>query len=306
MSLVKTEAKKAKRKKILNASDIAAWVMLLPLVIGLTVFTIIPQLQNISWTFLNMEGYRITGFAGLSNYKRILSDTAFFKTLLNTCQYVFWSMLIGFALPIILAIILNEMVYLRNSLRVLIYFPTVLPGVAVAMLWYFMYYPDASGLLNMIRNFFGMEPYVWLQDSKMPILLIVLSVPCQGAGGASIYHFSALQGVNRELYEAAIIDGAGFFRRIRVIVLPHIYGIALLFGVRQIMSVFSVMEQPLQMTGGGPNNASMTLALMSYNYGFVNVKPQLSATISVIIFLLLLIFTVIYHKLDKKIEENQM
>ena len=115
-----------------------------------------------------------------------------------------------------------------------------------------------------------------------------------------------MQGVNRELYEAAIIDGAGFFRRIRVIVLPHIYGIALLFGVRQIMSVFSVMEQPLQMTGGGPNNASMTLALMSYNYGFVNVKPQLSATISVIIFLLLLIFTVIYHKLDKKIEENQM
>lgn len=306
MSLVRTEAKKVKAKKNLNASDVAAWVMLLPLVVGLAVFTIIPQIQNISWTFLDMEGYKITGFAGLANYKRILSDTAFIKTLLNTCQYVFWSMLTGFILPIVLAVLLNEMVHLRNSLRVLIYFPNVLPGVAVAMLWYFMYYPDASGLLNMIRGFFGMEPYTWLQDSRVTILLIVLSMTWQGAGATSIYYFSALQGINRELYEAAIIDGAGFFKRIKMIVIPHISGVALLFGIRQIMAVFSVMEQPLQMTGGGPNNASMTLGLMAYNYGFVNVKPQLSATISFVMFLMLSVFTVVYNKLDKKIEENQM
>ncbi len=302
----KTNAGKQTKNRFLKPSDIGAWVLLLPIIIGLVLFTFYPQLKNIIYTFCDMEGYRITGFAGLDNYKRILSDTAFVKTLLNTCQYVFWSMLIGFGLPIVLAVLLNEMVHLRNSLRVLIYFPNILPGVATAMLWYYMYYPDASGLLNTIFGFFGAEPYVWLQDSTWTILFIVLSMTWKGAGGTSIYYFSALQGINRELYEAAIIDGAGFFTRIKTIVLPHIAGIALLFGVRQIIAVFSVMEQPLQMTGGGPNNASMTLSLMSYNYGFINVKPQLSATIGIIMFMLLFVFTIIYNKLDKKIEENQM
>ena len=124
-------------------------------------------------------------------------------------------------------------------------------------------------------------------------------------GATTIYYFAALQGVNRELYEAAVIDGAGFFRRLRTVAFPHISKISLLFLVRQIIGVFSIMEQPLQMTDGGPNNASMSLGLQSYKYAFVQNKPQLAMALSVIMFLILCIATIFYFKMDKKLSENE-
>ena len=96
-----------------------------------------------------------------------------------------------------------------------------------------------------------------------------------------------LRHFSRELYEAAIIDGAGFFRRIKTITMPHIAGISLLFLVRQIIGVFSVMEQPLQMTDGGPNGASTSLGLLAYRYGFVSIKPDFAMAVGVIMFLIL-------------------
>ncbi len=306
---MKIRAIKTKKKKKLlgfTGSDAGAWLLLLPFVIGLIVFGIIPKVQGIYWSFFNMNGYQVKDFVGLENYKRVVTDTAFVQTLGNTFKYVFWSLILGYGLPIVLAILLNEMVKFRNTLRVFVYFPCILPGVAISMLWYFMYYPDASGLLNTLLSYIGVEPYVWLQDSRWTIFFIILSSTWSGAGGTAIYYFSALQGVNRELYEAALIDGAGFFARLRTVTFPHISGIALLFVVRQIMSVFSIMEQPMQMTGGGPNNASMSLGLLSYRYGFVNIKPQLAMAVGVIMFLIIGVVTCFYYILNKKVEENQM
>lgn len=304
---VKTITKNNNKKRLrFTKSDFGAWILLLPFVVGLAIWCIIPLVQGIYWSFFNMTGYKVNDFAGLDNYRRVLSDTAFVQTLINTFKYVLWSTVLGYALPIILAVVLNEMVHFRNSLRVIVYFPCVLPGVAVTMLWYFMYFPDASGLLNTLLSHIGVEPYVWLQDARWTIFLIILSSTWQGAGGTAIYYYSALQGVNHELYEAALMDGAGFFYRLKIVTLPHISGIALLFLVRQIISVFSIMEQPMQMTGGGPNNASMTLGLLSYRYGFVNVKPQLAMAVGVIMFLILAVFTCFYFYLNKKVEDNQM
>ncbi len=286
--------------------DIAGWMLLIPAVVIVLVFNIIPKVQCIMWSFFDMNGYKLTEFVGLDNYIRVLSDTAFLKTLWNTCQYVFWSILFGYFLPIIVAVLMNEIVHMRNTLRIMVYFPTALPGIAVSMLWYFVFYPSEAGMLNTLLGHLGVGPFVWLQDARYTIPLIILSSTWAGAGATSIYYFSALQGVNRELYEAALIDGAGFFRRLRTVAFPHISGIALLFLVRQIISVFSIMEQPMQMTGGGPNNASLSLGLLSYRYGFVSIKPQLSMALGVIMFLILLVATFFYYRLDKKVEDNQM
>lgn len=249
-----------------------------------------------------MQGYTIGEFVGIENYRRVLSDTMFLRTLWNTCLYVFWSLVIGFVLPIVMAVILNELVHMRNSMRVMAYFPSVLPGVAVMLLWYLMYYPDQGGLLNMLLGKMGMEPYVWLQDANWNILYIIISMTWSGAGATVIYYFAALQGVKRELYEAAVIDGAGFFRRFWTVTFPHISGVVLLFLISQIINVFSVMEQPLQMTDGGPNGSSMTLGLLSYQYGFVSIKPQFAMAVGVIMFLILIVFTAFYFALNKKVE----
>ncbi len=287
-----------------NSQDFSAWLLLLPAVLCIYLFVIRPQVMGIYWSFFDMKGYKVQNFVGLANYRQVISDTMFVKTMWNTFQYVLWSLVLGFLLPIFVAVILNELVHARNLFRFCTYFPAVLPAMAVSLLWYLMYYPDQGGLLNMIGSRFGLQPYAWLQDSKNTIKLIVLSMTWNGCGSTAIYYFASLQGVSRELYEAAIIDGAGFIKRFITVTVPHMSGIALLFLVQQIIGVFSIMEQPMQMTDGGPNGASNTLGLLAYKYGFVSIKPQLAMAVGVIMFLILMVFTLFYFYLDKKIERD--
>ena len=304
--MFRTASKKTGRSRksiwVPTKRDVSAWMLILPALLLVYLCILRPQILGTYWSFFDMKGYKVQEFVGLDNYKTVIADSMFLKTLLNTCKYVLWSIVIGYFLPIVIAIFLNEIVHFRNTCRVLIYFPSILPVAGVMLLWYLIYYPDAGGLLNMLGGALGMEPYEWLQDGKWTILYIVISMTWSGCGSSVIYYFAALQGVSRELYEAAIIDGAGFIRRIRTITLPHIAGISLLFLVRQIIGVFSVMEQPLQMTDGGPNGASTSLGLLSYRYGFVNIKPDLAMAVGVIMFLILAVVTCFYFYLDKKIE----
>lgn len=281
----------------------SGWLLLLPAALVLYFFVIRPTFLGAYWSLFNMKGFKVTNFVGLDNYKRVITDMAFMKNLWNTCQYVLWSIVLGYPLPIILAVLLNEAVHLRKTFRFLIYFPGILPGVAVSLLWFFVLSPDQGGLFNQILANFGMEPYGWLQDGNWTIFYIILSMTWSGCGGTAIYYFAALQGVSRELYEAAIMDGAGFMRRFWVVTLPCIYNISLLFLVRQIIGVFSVMDQVMQMTDGGPNGASMTLGLQIYRYAFVDYRPQFAMALGMVMFFLMIGFTIFYFYMDKKLSE---
>ncbi len=287
-------------------SDFSAWLLLLPAVLCIYFFILRPQIMGFYWSFFDMRGFNVEEFVGFDNYKRVLSDTAFLKTFANTWMYVLWSIVVGFIIPFVIALIMDELMHFRNFTRILVYLPAVMPVAAVSLLWYFVYYPDESGLLNSIIVKLGGSPYSWLQDARFTILYIIITMTWAGMGGTAIYYFSGLQGVNRELYEAAVIDGAGFFKRIFTITVPQMSGMLILFFIRQIIAVFNVLEQPMQMTGGGPNNASITLGLLNYRYGFVLHRPQFAMALGVIMFLILSVFTVIYFIVDKKLEENRM
>ena len=117
----------------------------------------------------------------------------------------------------------------------------------------------------------------------------------RGFGSAMLIYLAALQGINRDLYEAASIDGAGFFRKIWYVQVPCIKSLMGLMLIRQIISVFQVMQEPLAMTSGGPNNASMSLMLNSYYYGFRYFEAGRSMAVGTITFLILAVLTVIYQ-----------
>lgn len=284
--------------------NIIGWIFLLPALFCIYFLVFRPTAMGVIWSFFNMKGYTVTNFIGFDNYKRILTDTLFLKILSNTVKYVVISLLISFSLPIFMAVCLNETRQFRDTFRFFTYMPYILPGVASYLLWYFIYYPNSGGLLNMLLSCFGIEPYGWLQDPNFTILYIVISMAWGSVGGTTIYYYAAIQGINPDLFEAAIIDGAGFFRRIKDVVLPQIANVILLMLVTHIIGIFSVMEQPMQMTDGGPNNASMTLGLLSYRYGFVNFKPQLAMAVGSVMFVILVFFTSFYFHLNKKAEEN--
>ena len=119
-----------------------------------------------------------------------------------------------------------------------------------------------------------------------------------------LIYLAALQGVNRELYEVALLDGAGFFKRIIKITIPQISGVMLVNFVMQIIGVFQIMEQPLAMTGGGPNGASMSLGLLGYRYAFQNYKVGNALALNVVMFLMLIVLTIFYFAVKNKVEQD--
>ena len=135
------------------------------------------------------------------------------------------------------------------------------------------------------------------------IPLIVMTMTWKGFGGTAIMYLASLQGVNQELYEAAIMDGAGIFKRIFHITLPSIYPIISLMFIMQIIGVFQVMYEPMMMTSGGPNNASMSLLLLGYQYGFTYMKAGHSMAVSSITFVIILALVMVYFRVQKHLEK---
>ena len=300
--------KKIKRKNSRTVTrfvnQFSMWILLIPAVFVLYFYVWRPQVMGVVWSFFKMKGYTPTDWIGITNYVNVVTNTEFIKVLLNTVKYVVFSFFIGYFPPILLAVMINEMVRTKNFFKTYIYLPTILPMVAVTLIWYLIYYPDSSGFLNSFLVNMGLKPYAWLNDSKVTIILIVIAMTWKGCGGSMLLYFSALQGVNTELYEAAMIDGAGMLKRFRHITLPQISGTMLICVVTQIIGVFQTTEEVMTMTDGGPNGASITLGYQLYKYGFVSGRVGEALALGNIMFLILIIMTCFYFVLNKKVEQN--
>ena len=278
----------------------------MPMIVILYLFVWRPTVLGAVWSFFRMRAYTVLDFCGFDNYVKVLTHTQFVPMLINTVKYVFWSFVIGFLPPLFIAIMINEMVHFKNAFRVIIYIPAVIPGIAAMLMWYFIYYPDKTGLLNMVLAKFGMQPHRWLNDPNFTIIGIIIYTTWKSFAGTMLLYYAALQGVSTELYEAALIDGAGPFKRLWNVTRPAIEGLLLLNVVRQIIGVFQIMQEPLAMTGGGPDGASTSLSYQLYQYGFNSGGKGTgqAMALGMIIFLILIVFTVFYFWLNRKVEDR--
>ena len=127
-----------------------AWLLLIPSFYALYIVMWKPVVTGAYMSLFETRGYDLVKFVGIKNYVTVLKDPIFIQTLFNTLKYVFWSIIIGFFLPIFVAIALNEIVHLKNLFRTLVYFPVLVPMVAASLIWYFMYLPGERGVLNML------------------------------------------------------------------------------------------------------------------------------------------------------------
>jgi multiple sugar transport system permease protein len=282
--------------------NMMAWLLAVPALIVFIVYIWQPVVAEVYESFFHLQGFTTTNFVGLQNFKDAVQDTAFVQTLLNTVLYVLWSLLIGWPIPIITALLINEMRRFQGFFKFAVYFPAMIPSVASGMLWEFLYDPSNSGLLNMIFHGIGLPTSQFLQNGHMTIPLIVVSMTWGGFGGSTLLYLASLQGVNKELYEAAAIDGAGILRRVWHVALPQIAHIILLLVVLQVIGVFQTYVQPLVMTGGGPNNASTTLLLQSYFDAFRYFQVGKSMAIGVITLVLLIGLSFVYFRIQRKLD----
>jgi len=283
--------------------DIAGWMIMLPALLLFTFFIWEPLLASVVMSFFSAKGIRLEKFVGFQNYIEVLQHPDFKAAFSNTFVYTFWSLVIGFLVPIFLAIIINEIIHLKGFFRISVYLPNVIPGLAVAIMWTFIYRAGKTGLLNIILGNLGVPPQAWLTKAHLVIPLIVIFMTWRSAGATTLIYLAGLQGIDPELYEAAAIDGAGLWARLRYITVPQIYNLARTLLILQIISVFQVLYEPLILTNGGPNNASTSLMLLVYKYAFEKFDYSKAAAVSVIIAIILILLTALYNKLVK---ENEM
>jgi len=283
--------------------NFSGWVLLLPTIFLLCFVVLKPMIMGIVNSFYELVGFTPKEFIGLENYIQVIKDTKFLGTIRNTVTYVICSLIIGLPLPFLCAIMLNEMVFGKSFIRISTYLPAVIPAVAVSLIWTNMYMEGHGGLLNMLLGCFGAEPRQWLMNKSLTIPLIIISSTWQGFGSTILYYYAIIQSVNTELYDAARIDGAGILSRAKNVIMPHMLPIFILMAIKQIIGVFQILDAPLVMTGGGPNGASTSLALLGYQYAFQFNQTGKSLAVNMISFIMLVGLTFVYFKIEKKFSE---
>ena len=279
--------------------EFGGWVFIIPSFILFAFFVWEPMLYGVVLSFSKLRAFDIVGFAGLENYRYVFSHPYFAKALLNTVQYAFWSLIIGYLVPIIVAIILNEVVHAQRFFKFVAYFPALVPAVAALLMWQFLLTPGQEGIINSILSQLGIAPLQFLQNPNWTIPLLIMTLTWKSAGSTTMVYLASLQGINGELYEAASLDGAGVWSKLRYITLPGIFNTARLMLIMQIISIFQILYEPKVMTGGGPNNASLSLMYLSYQFAFDKIQFNYAAVVGIVVSVILLILTAIYMKLVK-------
>jgi len=280
--------------------NISGWLLLLPPLILFSFFVWVPLLESVRLSMYEANGMSLIRFVGFQNYIDVFQHPDFLPALKNTFTYTIWSLIIGFFIPIILAIIINEIRAGKSFVKMSVYLPNVVPGMAMVFLWAFIFRPGETGILNILLDKIGVGPQPWLTHPAWTIPLIVLVLTWKGAGATTLLYIAGLQGVDSELYEAAIIDGAGIFKRLRYITIPSIFNLARVLLILQVIAVFQILYEPLVMTNGGPNNASISIMQLVFKFAFERFDYPKAAAVSVIISVILVILTALYFKINKR------
>ncbi|MCL2050462.1 MAG: sugar ABC transporter permease [Lachnospiraceae bacterium] len=277
-----------------------SWLIMLPGIVLFAFFLWVPLIQSIRMSLYRTRNVELVEFIGFNNYLSVFRNPDFHQAIANTFTYTFWSLMIGFLVPIFMAIVIGETVRGRGFFRTAAYIPNVLPGLAAVLLWSAFFSAERTGVINILLGYLGFERMAFLSEAHLVIPLIVVTATWKGAGATALIYMAGLAGINPELYEAATIDGAGVLKRIRYITIPAIFNLGSTLLILQIIAIFQIMYEPLVLTSGGPDNASLSVMLLMWRYAFGgNMDFGRASAVAVIIAIILLIFTAIYSLVNK-------
>jgi multiple sugar transport system permease protein len=281
----------APRLSLARREALAGYLFVLPAVLGFFLWFAGPMVYSgwislTDWPLLSEPRY-----IGLDNYRRMLDDPLFEKSLRVTFTYVVVSVPLVQVTAFAIALLLNVEVRGQAVFRTIYYLPTVAPLIASSVLWTWIFNSE-FGLLNSLLRELGLPKILWLQDPDwtMPVL-ILLSV--WNFGSTMVIYLAGLQGVPRTLYEAAMIDGARPWRRLINITIPMMSPVILFNTLLGVIFALQTFTQGLVITNGGPNNATLFYALNLYRQAFVNFRMGYAAALAWVLFAIILVVSLI-------------
>ena len=237
-------------------------------------------------------------FVGLDNYRAVFDDPLFWTAWRNTAMFTALALVFGYALPFVIAVLLNEFRHLTGVFRVLVYLPVMLPPAVSVLLWRSFYDPG-DGLFNSLLSGAGLPTSQWAQGSSTAMISLVLVSTWANMGGATLMYLAALQGIPGDLYEAAELDGASIWQRLRHVTVPHMRFIMLVLLLLQIIATMQVFIEPFLLTGTSSPD-TITVMVLIYRYAFkVQNDFGLAAAMSVLLFVVLGTFSALYLRLTR-------
>ncbi|MEU0569096.1 sugar ABC transporter permease [Nonomuraea sp. NPDC005983] len=281
------------RRARLGRNTLTALVFLVPALVTFGMFSWWPIVRGLLISFQRTNLVDPATWVGLDNFAALFADPLLGTSVANTLLFVGLALLIGFPAPLLLATVMSTVRRGAGLYRFLVYVPVVIPPVVAILLWKWFYDPG-HGLFNELLGLAGLGPYPWLDSPGSAMVSLVLQSTWAGMGGAVLIYLAAIVGVPAELYEAAQMDGASIWTRVWHITLPQLRPVIGLLLLMQLITTMQVFTEPYVFTGGGPDNATLTVLLLIFRYAFQDGDYGRAAALSFLLAIVLGLLSAAY------------
>ena len=275
------------------------YLFILPNFLGFLLFMLVPIIMALVFSFTNYDVISQMDFVGINNYVGLFTDDQFITSLLNTLWFAVLTVPTGVILALLLAVLFNRQIRGISIFRTFVFIPVITSMVAVSLVWS-MLYEDNAGLLNTLLGYVGLGPVHWLTDTNIAMISIAIMSVWKGLGYNMTIFLAGLQGVPGELYEAATIDGATARQKFMKITVPMIAPTTYFVTLMALIGSLQVFDQVWIMTQGGPVDATKTVAMYLYQYGFQFYKMGYACAAAYVLFILVFIVSLIQNISSKK------
>lgn len=301
------EASKSKKNgrrkiKIAGQENLSGLLFVSPMLIGVSILILFPIIATFVLSFVDWKfvvGLEQMKWIGFDNFKLILSDKVFIKSLINNLLFLL-SVPICMIFSLILAVVIDQHVYLKSFFKVAFFMPYISSVVAVAIVWQVLFHPSA-GPINQVLMSMGIEnPPLWIADPNFALISIMLIHVWISIGFNLIVYIAGLQSIPKELYEAAEMDGANLWYKFRNITFPLISPTSFFLLITGIIATFKVFDLIAVLTQGGPLHSTSVLVWHLYDTAFINLEIGSASAIAVILFLLVFLITILQWFGQKK------
>lgn len=290
---------KIKNKRGLSQGEnLTGYIFIIPWLIGFLIFSVYPIITAF---YLGLTKYNIVDiptFIAFDNYKTLMKDAMFIKSLTNSIYFMVIGLPICNVLAVVAAFLLQNCTRGKSFFRTVFFLPVMMPIVATTLLWSFMFNPQ-YGLFNNVLEMVGLDGLLWLSDvtTSKPSLIFMST---WRIGQSIMLYFTAMLSVPASYYEAAVMDGAGMLKQTLNITIPIISPIIFFNLVTGMIASFQYFTEPYIMTAGGPNGSTMTFALYLYRCAFENLNMGYAASMGCLQLVIILAYTLVMFKLQNK------
>lgn len=278
---------------------IAGYAFLIPNLVGVLVFSLFPIVTTLYLTFTEWDLSSAPRFTGLRNFVAMAQDDLFWKTIGNTFYYTFVAVPVAVFLAFWLALLLDRKMKGVLSFRVIYFLPHVTLTVAASIIWAWIFQPE-YGLINYALSYVNIDGPYWLTDSRWAMISIIIMSNWKGIGYAMLIFLAGLQGIPPELLDAATVDGATPWRKLRHVKIPLLTPTIFFVLTTSFIGAFQAFDQFMIMTQGGPAFATTPLVLYIYQKGFNQFHMGYATSMATILFLCILAFTLFQWRIANR------